>query len=238
MLNIFAAAGQSKFRILSPRGPQPRTGQELVDPVKAPAVHKDRPIADSTDQQGRSGTRSGTTTFILNDRSSDGRMWVANEMTVKSCRDKLIEKVSEPREVSGNNAAERRPTLHHCSKELWTVVMLNSLLKAVVGKSHQGTADFAVFDQKKRAFQSRLIILPRCEGTYNYSLQERHCRSSVLQRQMIDPHAQSVVSPSRNHPCWAGAMASFRHWFRCPPPRQWAGVELAQLLVPALVETL
>ena len=103
------------------------------------------------------------------------------------------------------------------------MVMLNSLERAIVGVRDQGTVDFDVLDQRKRALlhkleerpKSGLIIPSRCERPYSSLLQERLFRSSISTHQVIDQHAHSVVPSSRNHPCllrhrqWPAFVAGF-----------------------------
>ena len=85
----------------------------------------------------------------------------------------------------------------------------NHWAKAMVRARDQGTVDFDVFDQRERALlykkeerpKSGLITPSRCKGSHSSSLQERLFRHSISTHQMIGQHAQTVVSPSRNHPC-------------------------------------
>ena len=59
--------------------------------------------------------------------------------------------------------------------------------------------------------KSGLVVASCCECPNSSSFQERFSRPSISTHQMIDQHAQTVVSPFR-------VMACFRRWFRCPPP--------------------
>ena len=83
------------------------------------------------------------------------------------------------------------------------MVVLNSLDEATVRMRNQGSVDDVV-DQRDRALLFKFEERPKSGSVIpsrRCSLQERFFRPSISTHQMLDQHAHTVVSSSRNHPC-------------------------------------
>ena len=98
-----------------------------------------------------------------------------------------------------------RPTIHHGSKKLRTMVMLKIFGQYNRSSTRPGhrrlRPEGARPPHREEHFKSGSIIPSYCEGSHSSSLQERLFRPSISTRQMIDQYAQTVVPSSSDRPC-------------------------------------
>ena len=98
-----------------------------------------------------------------------------------------------------------RPTIHHGSKKLRTMVMLKIFGQYNRSSTRPGhrrlRPEGARPPHREEHFKSGSIIPSHCEGSHSSSLQERLFRPSISTRQMIDQYAQTVVPSSSDRPC-------------------------------------